>query len=64
MIEPEQEALAIRSEESAEKLQQAEEAMSDWQHRWMSSVPVHRMPAGRPNWRNPEFALLKTPSNS
>ena len=25
----------------------------------MSSVPVHRMPAGRPNWRNPEFALLE-----
>jgi len=34
MIEPEQEALTTRSEESAEKLQQAEEAMSDWQQRW------------------------------
>ncbi|MGO1461632.1 MAG: chromosome segregation protein SMC [Oleiphilaceae bacterium] len=34
MIEPEQEALAIRSEESTEKLQQAEEAMSEWQQRW------------------------------
>ncbi|MDO6825060.1 chromosome segregation protein SMC [Marinobacter sp. 1_MG-2023] len=34
MIEPEQEALAIRSEDSGEKLQQAEDAMSEWQHRW------------------------------
>src|SRR5690554_6589115 len=34
MIEPEQEALAMRSEESGEKLQVAEDAMSDWQHRW------------------------------
>jgi len=34
MIEPEQEALAIRSEESGEKLQLAEDAMSEWQQRW------------------------------
>ncbi|MEC7814780.1 MAG: chromosome segregation protein SMC [Pseudomonadota bacterium] len=34
MIEPEQEALAIKAEESGEQLQQAEDAMSDWQQRW------------------------------
>ncbi|MGO1462942.1 MAG: chromosome segregation protein SMC [Marinobacter sp.] len=34
MIEPEQEALAIRTEESGEQLQQAEDAMSEWQQRW------------------------------
>ncbi|MBB5320398.1 chromosome segregation protein SMC [Marinobacter oulmenensis] len=34
MVGPEQEALAIRSEESGERLQQAEEAMADWQQRW------------------------------
>ena len=34
MVEPEQEALTIRSEESGGKLQQAEDAMGDWQHKW------------------------------
>ena len=34
MIEPEQEALALRSEESGEKLQMAEDAMSEWQQSW------------------------------
>ncbi|WP_100640244.1 chromosome segregation protein SMC [Marinobacter salexigens] len=34
MIEPEREALDIRSEESGEKLQLAEDAMSEWQQRW------------------------------
>jgi len=34
MIEPEQEALALRSEESGEQLQMAEDAMSEWQQSW------------------------------
>ncbi|MDX1755591.1 MAG: chromosome segregation protein SMC [Marinobacter sp.] len=34
MLEPEQEALAMNSEESGEKLQLAEDAMSDWQQTW------------------------------
>ncbi|HEA52135.1 chromosome segregation protein SMC [Marinobacter antarcticus] len=34
MIEPEQESLAIRSEESGETLQRSEDAMSEWQQCW------------------------------
>lgn len=34
MLEPEQESLAIRAEDSGERLQQAEDAMNDWQQRW------------------------------
>jgi chromosome segregation protein len=34
MLAPEQEELAIRAEESAETLQQAEDDMADWQQRW------------------------------
>ena len=34
LLEPEQEALAIRAEESGEQLLQAEDAMADWQQRW------------------------------
>lgn len=34
MIEPEQASLSLRSEESGEKLQMAEDAMSEWQQQW------------------------------
>eukprot|EP01093_Parvamoeba_rugata_P015595 TRINITY_DN5493_c0_g1_i1.p1 TRINITY_DN5493_c0_g1~~TRINITY_DN5493_c0_g1_i1.p1 ORF type:complete len:188 (-),score=2.82 TRINITY_DN5493_c0_g1_i1:25-588(-) len=34
MLEPEQEALVLKSEDSGEKLQSAEDAMSEWQHNW------------------------------
>jgi chromosome segregation protein len=33
-LEPEQEALALRAEASGETLQQAEDAMTEWQHTW------------------------------
>lgn len=36
MLQPEQEALAERAEQSGEKLQQSEQTMNDWQHSWES----------------------------